>query len=67
MPGVDALFLGPGDLSATMGHVGELGAPGDVFALMQPGRAALQGQLGKPVGTVGGNPARGATLPRGRL
>ena len=52
--GVDALFIGPGDLSATMGHVGQLMHP-EVLALtadaVQRARA-----LGKPIGTVGGTP-----------
>lgn len=55
VPGVDALFLGPADLSAAMGHVGELTHP-EVFALMQQAAQRCR-QLGKPVGTVGGNPA----------
>lgn len=54
VPGVDALFLGPADLSASMGHVGQLTHP-EVFELM--GQAAQRCRaLGKPVGTVGGTP-----------
>lgn len=54
VPGVDALFLGPADLSASMGHVGQLTHPA-VFELMQD--AARRGRaLGMPVGTVGGTP-----------
>lgn len=54
VPGVDAIFLGPGDLSAAMGHVGQSTHP-DVMELM--GRAAQRGRaIGKPVGTVGGTP-----------
>jgi 2-keto-3-deoxy-L-rhamnonate aldolase RhmA len=52
--GVDAIFLGPADLSATMGHVGQLTHP-EVMGLM--GQAALRCRaIGKPVGTVGGTP-----------
>jgi 2-keto-3-deoxy-L-rhamnonate aldolase RhmA len=52
--GVDALFIGPADLSATMGHPGQLTHP-DVLALT---RKAVQRAkaLGKPIGTVGGTP-----------
>jgi len=52
--GVDALFVGPGDLSATMGHVGQLTHP-DVIErtrhAVQRAKAAS-----KPIGTVGGTP-----------
>lgn len=54
VPGVDALFVGPADLSASMGHPGELMHP-EVMKLM----AQLVEQCkaaGKPVGTVGGTP-----------
>ena len=52
--GIDALFVGPGDLSATMGHVGQLTHP-DVIAIT---RQVVQRAkaLGKPIGTVGGTP-----------
>jgi 2-keto-3-deoxy-L-rhamnonate aldolase RhmA len=52
--GVDAIFLGPADLSGAMGHVGQLTHPA-VMDLMT--RAAQRCKvLGKPVGTVGGTP-----------
>jgi 2-keto-3-deoxy-L-rhamnonate aldolase RhmA len=52
--GVDAIFLGPADLSASMGHVGQLTHP-EVMDVM--GRSAKRcRELGKPVGTVGGTP-----------
>lgn len=54
VPGVDALFVGPGDLSGTMGHVGQLTHP-DVMALMADA-ARRAHALGKPIGTVGGTP-----------
>ncbi len=54
VPGVDAIFLGPADLSGAMGHVGQLTHP-DVMALMA--RAAERCKaIGMPVGTVGGAP-----------
>ena len=52
--GVDALFLGPGDLSGAMGHVGNLTHP-EVMDVMS--RCAQRCKaIGKPVGTVGGTP-----------
>ncbi|WP_077034729.1 HpcH/HpaI aldolase/citrate lyase family protein [Pelomonas sp. KK5] len=52
--GVDALFVGPGDLSATMGHVGQLTHP----AVLEQTRRAIAAAKahGKPIGTVGGTP-----------
>ncbi len=52
--GVDALFIGPGDLSANMGHIGNIAHPDVQKAL----KAALEAShaLGKPCGIVGGNP-----------
>lgn len=52
VPGVDALFIGPGDLSGTMGHVGQLTHP-DVLAVTADAVARAKA-LGKPIGTVGG-------------
>ena len=54
VPGVDALFLGPADLSGSMGHVGQLTHPA-VMALMADAVRRCKA-LGKPVGTVGGTP-----------
>ena len=54
VPGVDALFVGPADLSGTMGHVGQLTHP-EVMTLMADAARRAQ-RLGKPIGTVGGNP-----------
>ena len=54
VPGVDAIFLGPADLSGAMGRVGQL-THADVMAVM--GDAARRCKaVGKPVGTVGGTP-----------
>ena len=54
VPGVDALFVGPADLSAALGHIGETTHP-EVIALMS--RAVQRCKaLGKPVGTLGASP-----------
>jgi 2-dehydro-3-deoxyglucarate aldolase/4-hydroxy-2-oxoheptanedioate aldolase len=54
VPGIDALFVGPGDLSAAMGHIGNMAHP-DVQRELA--RAARDGAAaGKPVGIVGPNP-----------
>jgi 2-keto-3-deoxy-L-rhamnonate aldolase RhmA len=52
--GVDAIFIGPADLSASMGHVGQFTHP----AVMQAMADAAQRckDLGKPVGTIGSTP-----------
>lgn len=52
--GVDALFIGPADLSATMGHVGQLTHP-DVIAVTADAVRRARA-VGTPVGTVGGTP-----------
>jgi 2-keto-3-deoxy-L-rhamnonate aldolase RhmA len=54
VPGVDALFVGPGDLSGSMGHVGELTHPAVMAAMAEAARRAHA--VNKPIGTVGGNP-----------
>lgn len=54
VPGVGALFMGPGDLSGSMGHVGALTHP-DVMAVMADA-AKRANHLGMPIGTVGGTP-----------
>ena len=54
VPGVDGLFVGPGDLSGVMGHVGNLTHP-DVMELMADA-ARRAHALGMPIGTVGGTP-----------
>ncbi len=54
VPGIDALFIGPADLSASLGHVGEIHHP-EVTDLM--GRAAQRARaIGKPIGTLGNTP-----------
>lgn len=54
VPGVDALFVGPGDLSAAMGHIGNVGHEEVQAALADAARRARA--VGKPVGIVGPNP-----------
>jgi 2-keto-3-deoxy-L-rhamnonate aldolase RhmA len=54
VPGIDALFVGPADLSAAMGHVGELTHP-ELMALMADAARRAQA-IGKPIGTVGMTP-----------
>jgi 4-hydroxy-2-oxoheptanedioate aldolase len=54
VPGVDSLFVGPGDLSAAMGRLGEVGHP-EVQALIAKAAKAAHA-AGKPVGIVAGNP-----------
>jgi len=52
--GVDSIFMGPGDLSGAMGHIGEPMHP-EVFELMAQGVKRCHA-IDKPVGTVGGTP-----------
>lgn len=52
--GVDAVFVGPGDLAATLGHLGQP-AHAEVKAMMAE-CAARARKLGKPIGTVAGDP-----------
>ncbi len=54
VPGVDAIFVGPGDLSASMGNLGDI-ASAAVQAQLQHA-AQLCRKLGKPCGIVGPNP-----------
>jgi 2-dehydro-3-deoxyglucarate aldolase/4-hydroxy-2-oxoheptanedioate aldolase len=53
--GVDALFVGPGDLSAAMGHIGDIGHNNVQDLIAHAAKAA--GKAGKPIGIVGPNPA----------
>lgn len=55
--GVDAVFLGPADLAASMGHLGNPAHP-DVQQAMRDGVRRLQA-LGKPAGTIVGGQAAG--------
>jgi 2-keto-3-deoxy-L-rhamnonate aldolase RhmA len=54
VPGVDSIFVGPADLSASMGHLGDAGHP-DVMETL--GDAARRCHAaGKPCGIIGGTP-----------
>jgi len=53
-PGVDSLFIGPADLAASMGHLGDFNHP-DVQATIKEG-VEMARKAGKPIGTVGPNP-----------
>jgi 4-hydroxy-2-oxoheptanedioate aldolase len=55
VPGVDSIFIGPGDLSASMGHIGDVGHPAVQAKLAGAGAACRR--LGKPCGIVGPTPA----------
>ncbi|HJW10516.1 MAG TPA: aldolase/citrate lyase family protein [Albitalea sp.] len=52
--GVDALFIGPADLSASMGHVGNATHPAVMELMSQAVRRCKA--LGKPIGTLGATP-----------
>jgi 2-keto-3-deoxy-L-rhamnonate aldolase RhmA len=54
VPGVDAVFIGPADLSGTMGLPGELTHP-KVMSLMSQAAQRCRA-LDMPIGTVGGTP-----------
>lgn len=54
VPGADALFLGPGDLSAAMGRIGQIG-DAEVQARIAEA-ASLARAASKPIGIVGPNP-----------
>ncbi len=53
--GVDSIFVGPGDLSAAMGHLGDI-AHADVHAALERAARTCR-DLGMPCGIVGPNPA----------
>ena len=54
VPGVDSLFIGPADLSASMGQLGNI-TDARVLAKLEEGAQACR-RAGKPVGIVGPNP-----------
>jgi 4-hydroxy-2-oxoheptanedioate aldolase len=54
VPGVDSIFIGPADLSASMGFRGDMGNPAVQDKLAAGARACRR--LGKPCGIVGANP-----------
>lgn len=53
VPGVDGVFVGPSDLSASMGHIGNSGHP-EVQAAIKVAATRLA-TLGKPAGVLTGN------------
>jgi 4-hydroxy-2-oxoheptanedioate aldolase len=62
VPGVDSIFIGPADLSASMGFLGDMGNPA-----VQEKLAAAAGrcrQLRKPCGIIGANPEMVGTFLR---
>lgn len=54
VPGVDSIFVGPADLSASMGHLGDIGHPDAQAKLADAARRCRA--VGKPCGIVGGTP-----------
>lgn len=54
VPGIDSIFIGPGDLAASMGLIGDIANP-RVQDKLREG-AQMCRKLGKPVGIVGPNP-----------
>lgn len=52
--GVDGVFVGPGDLSASMGHIGNIAHPEVQEMIAFAAKAAKA--AGKPIGIVGPNP-----------
>jgi 2-keto-3-deoxy-L-rhamnonate aldolase RhmA len=52
--GIDALFIGPADLSASMGRVGQFVHPEVTAVMAQAVQRAKR--IGKPIGTVGPTP-----------
>ena len=54
VPGIDAIFIGPSDLSASMGHLGDI-AHADVQAALRDAARQCK-SLGKPVGIIGATP-----------
>jgi 2-dehydro-3-deoxyglucarate aldolase/4-hydroxy-2-oxoheptanedioate aldolase len=54
VPGIDSVFIGPSDLSASRGHLGNIGHA-DVQATLRDAASQCRA-LGKPVGIIGANP-----------
>ena len=54
VPGIDSIFIGPADLAASMGHLGDFGHAA-VQEKLKHGAEACR-KLGKPCGIVGPNP-----------
>ena len=54
VPGIDSIFIGPSDLSASMGHLGDI-MHAEVQAKLRDAAQQCR-SLGKPVGIIGANP-----------
>jgi len=54
VPGIDSIFIGPSDLAASMGHLGDIGHA-DVQAKLRQAAQHCK-ELGKPTGIIGANP-----------
>lgn len=54
VPGVDSLFVGPADLAAALGHIGDI--DNATVQRLIARAAQLARAAGKPIGIVGGNP-----------
>ncbi len=54
VPGIDSIFIGPSDLAASMGLLGDLGNPAVQEKLKDAARQCRE--LGKPCGILGMNP-----------
>jgi len=54
VPGIDAIFIGPSDLAASMGHLGDIGHA-DVQSTLRSAAQACKAH-GKPCGIIGANP-----------
>jgi 2-dehydro-3-deoxyglucarate aldolase/4-hydroxy-2-oxoheptanedioate aldolase len=54
VPGIDAIFIGPSDLAASMGLLGDIANPALQQKLEEGARMCAR--LGKPCGIIGGNP-----------
>ncbi len=54
VPGVDSIFIGPSDLSASMGHLGDIANPAVQENLAAAARACRR--AGKPSGIIGPTP-----------
>jgi 4-hydroxy-2-oxoheptanedioate aldolase len=62
VPGVDALLIGPNDLAAAVGHLGETGHPDVEAAIADIRQRALA--AGMPIGIVSASPDPGGALAR---
>ncbi|MEL6477077.1 MAG: aldolase/citrate lyase family protein [Pseudomonadota bacterium] len=55
VPGIDALFVGPADLAASMGHLGDMAHPEVEAKIEEAARRCLA--AGKPIGSLALDPA----------